>query len=200
VESTLFPTLAYVGGPGEIAYFAQVSALFEEFSILPPAFVPRFSGTVIEPQVEKSVAGLGFSMEELAERREVLVDRVARREIPETVTGALRELRQRISSGFEPLLEGGGSIEAGLPGALGASRNRLLIELHRSEKKIVRALKRSDLASLQQLDRVLNALQPHGEPQDRVLNILPFLARYRSHFVREIERAIANGWRFPDSP
>ena len=55
------------------------------------------------------------------------------------------------------------------------------------------------VASLKQLDRVLNSLQPLGDPQDRVLNILPFLARYRSHFIREIERAIATGWRFPEA-
>ena len=197
VESTVFPALAYVGGPGEIAYFAQVSALFSEFGIIPPAFVPRFSGTVVEPHVEKAVSALRLGEEQLRERREVLIDRLAREAIPDGAVHALESLREQLATGFEALLESSDGIEQGLEGALGAVRNRIQLELHRSEKKIIRALKRSDLASLQQLERVLNALQPHGEPQDRVLNILPFLARYRGHLLREIERAIAISWRFP---
>ena len=55
----------------------------------------------------------------------------------------------------------------------------------------------TDRIELDKLDRVLDSLRPHGEPQDRVLNVLPFLGRFGPHFMREVERTILTTWRLP---
>src|SRR6185437_8122379 len=49
VERRLLPTVAYAGGAGEIAYFAQVTAVAEALGAALPLVVPRWSATVIEP-------------------------------------------------------------------------------------------------------------------------------------------------------
>src|SRR5688572_17292452 len=45
VERALLPTVAYVAGPGEIAYFAQVSAVSDAIDADAPLAVPRWSAT-----------------------------------------------------------------------------------------------------------------------------------------------------------
>jgi bacillithiol biosynthesis cysteine-adding enzyme BshC len=48
VQDYLLPTLAYVGGAAEIAYFAQAAVLYEHLLRRVTPIVPRFSATLIE--------------------------------------------------------------------------------------------------------------------------------------------------------
>src|SRR4029077_19305314 len=47
LQSALLPTLAYVAGPHEMQYFAQLKELFTLFKLPMPWVVPRFSTTFI---------------------------------------------------------------------------------------------------------------------------------------------------------
>jgi len=198
VESFVFPTLAYVGGPGEIGYFGQVNALFEACDILPPVVVPRFSGVVVESRIEKALAKLELDFADLSRPRDALREELARREIPPETIALLERIREEWTRGFMVLMHEAGTIDPSLSGALGAVRNRGLIEAARAERKIIRALKRGDRLALGQLDRVLDALRPEGAPQDRRLNVLSFLARHGDHFLADAERAIQDHWCFPE--
>ncbi|HUE96554.1 MAG TPA: bacillithiol biosynthesis cysteine-adding enzyme BshC [Longimicrobiaceae bacterium] len=197
VESWVYPTLAYVGGPAELAYLAQVNALFGAYEIAPPVAVPRFSGWIVEPKVERLLNRLDLQLEDALVPREELIDRLARREIPGEVRSALNEIRRDLARDYDQLLDQATQLDATLAGAVGASRNRALAEAARMERKVIRAIKKGDRIAVHQLDRVLDSLRPGGKPQDRVLNVLPFLARYGDHLLREIERAIERSWRLP---
>lgn len=198
IESSVLPTLAYVGGPGELAYFAQVGALFEAFGRMPPVAMPRYSGLVIEPAVERSLDRLHLSVSDLDRPRERLVERLAGRAMPESTVRSLTTLRKELTQQLDELADGVEDIDPTLVGALGAERDRLLLAVSRVERKVVRALKRSDRVDVARLDRVLDSIRPMGQPQDRVLNILPYLARYGAHFLEEARVAIDETWPLPD--
>ena len=53
MQDTLLPTAAYVGGPGEISYFAQINALFPAFGIGAPVVYPRAAFTLVEPAMQR---------------------------------------------------------------------------------------------------------------------------------------------------
>ncbi len=197
VESAVFPTLAYVGGPGEIAYFAQAAALFEEYGIEMPVVVPRYSATVIEPGIARALAKLELREEDLATSHHALAERLARREMPPTMAEAIQDTRGRIAAGFERMIEEALEVDPTLGAALGGLRNRALAGVGRAERKVLRAIKRREGEALGQLERVLTATRPLGLPQDRVLNVLPFLARYGEHFVEEVHQSIRTSWRLP---
>lgn len=177
VESAVFPTLAYVGGPAEIAYFAQLGVLFPEYGMMSPVVVPRFSATLVEPKVARDLERLGLTLEEVERPRHELVEAVARRAMPAEVAAALAELGEGIATGYQGAMAAAERVDPTLGAALAALRNESLARVGKGERKVLRALKRKETEAVARIDAVLAALHPGGAPQERVLNVLPFLAR-----------------------
>jgi bacillithiol biosynthesis cysteine-adding enzyme BshC len=197
VESAVFPTLAYVGGPGELSYFAQLNALFPEFGLEPPVAYPRASVLLMESGAERALDALGLSVTQLARPRHELAGVLARAALPAEARSALDRLSAATADGYRALIEAASAVDPTLAGALGALRNRSLSAVGEAERKILREVKRREEAALDRLDRVRNQLRPEGEPQERVLNVLPFLARHGVQLVEELRRAIPLPWGAP---
>ena len=72
------------------------------------------------------------------------------------------------------------------------------------ERKLVQHLKKRQETELSQLGRARTAVLPAGKPQERVLTLAPFLARYGPELLRslsdEIERWYADGLEGPSQP
>ena len=61
-QEMLFPTLAFIAGPGEIAYWAELKQAFEHFSIKMPLIVPRLNITLLDRAIESDFEELGLSL------------------------------------------------------------------------------------------------------------------------------------------
>src|SRR5262249_23147673 len=59
------PTLAYVGGRAEIAYFAQVGVVYEKRLGRTTPAVSRMSATLIEPRIERLLSKYEINLPEL---------------------------------------------------------------------------------------------------------------------------------------
>lgn len=64
-QDALFPTLAYVAGPGELAYFAQIKELYPMFHMEMPILYPRMGVTLLEPSLKKIVSEHDISLDTL---------------------------------------------------------------------------------------------------------------------------------------
>lgn len=194
VESAVFPTLGYVGGPGEISYFAQLNALFPEFGMAPPVVFPRVSATLVEPAVQRLIGKLNLSAPDLARPRHELETQLARNAMPTSLRVGVADLARSVTDGYRRLIEEAVHIDPSLQGALGALRNESLARVGESERKIVQRLKEREAATLAQLDRVRAHLRPNGEPQERVLNVAPYLARYGPDLLKQIAARMSISW------
>jgi bacillithiol biosynthesis cysteine-adding enzyme BshC len=190
VESAVFPTLAYVGGPGEISYFAQINALFPAFHIEPPVAYPRFSATLVEAPMQRLLEKLGLGLDELARPQHELVEELAQRAMPPAVSEIIASLGESVTEGYRRLTEAASAVDPTLEEALASLRNQVLAKIGDSERKVVRQLKRKEEITVGQLERARANLRPDGEPQDRVLNVLPFIARHGPGLLQEIAAAI----------
>jgi len=186
VESALFPTLAYVGGPAETSYFAQIGCLFRAHGIMPPVVFPRHSVTIVEPPVARALARFGMELAQLQQPLEDVVAGLIRRELPVGVTGELDRLRAHLARDYEALAQAAEPVAPGVRSPLASARKQALAQVAAMEKRIVQHTEREQAVRLEQLRRAAAMVQPGGQPQERTLNVLPFLARYGPELIARI--------------
>ena len=188
VESFLFPTLAYVGGPGELAYFGQLGGLFRRHGVGMPVVAPRASLLVVEPKVARVLEKFALTPGEVRDG-DALLSRLARDRLPEEAKETIARWRAAVEAMGGELAAAVAAVDPTLRGAVTKARNAGLASLGTLEKKIVRAVRRESDATRARIDRARVNLWPAGKPQDRVLSPLQYLVRHGPGFP---SRALAD--------
>jgi bacillithiol biosynthesis cysteine-adding enzyme BshC len=178
LESALLPTVAYVAGPGELRYLALAEPVYRHLDIARQLPVPRWSGLLLEPRVTRVLAKFSASLEELTSDGGALERRLARLALPEGTEAVLTSLRSRIDQGYQPVVERAAAVDPTLERPAAAARARALLEVERLEKKLLRHARRRESVELAQVARARISVRPDGKPQERVLSMAGFLARY----------------------
>jgi bacillithiol biosynthesis cysteine-adding enzyme BshC len=178
VESALFPTLSYVGGPGEIAYFGQLRDYFTAHGIAMPVVYPRWTATPVEGKIRKVLDKFGLDVPALDRPFHEIASDVAREEMPADVRAALGKLRGAMGSGVAELTRAATAIDKTLAGPVQQVRAQATAALDDVEKKILQAVKRESEIGLAQLEKAQVHLFPLGKPAERVQSPFYFLARY----------------------
>jgi len=178
VERALLPSIAYVAGPGEIAYFAQVSAVADSLGVDAPLAVPRWSATLIEPHIAEIMARYGLHTDDFADPHAVET-RMAHEAWPAGVARAMEQLRRDLAerlAGVRTALHG---LDGLAPSATVDGTGRALEwRLSRLERRISAAVKARESALMRDLATVRGSLFPGGIRQERALNLIPLLARH----------------------
>jgi bacillithiol synthase len=190
VESALLPTVAYLAGPGELKYLALTQPIYQRMRIPRQTVVPRWSGVIVEPRVDRVLQKFGIELTALFEPPGALESRLVLSRLPEELTRTLTSLRQEISSGYDALAQGASGIDPTLMKSVQGTRNQALAALKEVEKKLVQHLKRRQETELGQLARARSLVFPNGERQERVLTIASFLARYGPSLMDELRETI----------
>lgn len=175
VERAIMPTVAYVAGPGELAYFAQVTAVADALGVAAPLAVPRWSCTLIEPAVQGLLDAIGITPSDL-DAPDALEGRLARTAMHDDTTRALAELRATIAR-LPDALHGESGALGVAPAVIGATQS-LQHRVDRLERRLAAAIKRRDTTRMRDIATLRAALRPRGVRQERVLNVLPLLARH----------------------
>lgn len=178
VEATVFPSVAYVGGPAEQAYLRQARPVFALLGVPQPVRVPRLSGFLIEAKVDKVLAKYGLAPADLGVNQGELASRIARQDLPGSAAAALAALREAIGQRYAVLQVEAASIDKTLERTAENARNQALVAVAKLEKRLVAAIRRRSDTTLRQVERARDQLFPLGEPQERVVSVVSFLARH----------------------
>lgn len=185
VERFIMPSACYVAGPGELAYFAQVSGVADALGVPAPLPVPRWSATILEPRIERVLGRLGIAREELRQR-EVLETRLARGKLPTQVANALHALRRDIGSDLSTL-QASDRDKLVSVASLDGMRRSVEHRLERLERRYAAAIKRRETQTMQDIATAAASLYPNGKTQERVLNFIPFWARYGAPLIENMQ-------------
>ena len=191
VESTVFPVVSYVAGPGEAGYYAQIKRLFEAHGLVMPVIYPRHAVTVIEAKVRKKLDKFDLDVEALQRPLHEILSDIAREDVPEGVQIALEELRNSVAEGSDDLLAAATGIDPTLEGPVTNARNNALAAFQAAERKILQSVKRENEVASSQLHVAQRHLFPDGQPQERMLTPFYYLARYGSDFVASLAERFA---------
>ena len=180
------PTLAYIGGPAEIAYFAQVGVVYEKLLGRITPVVSRMSATLIEPRIEKLLLKYQVQLPELFHGEYELRDCLAKRSLPPElkqnfVDGrrAVQEATQRVS---QSLLK----LDPTLVEAAGRATNKMMYQLDRLERRAAKAELRRTEILIRHAAQIENSLFPHKTLQEREIGSLYFYAKYGPGLIDQL--------------
>jgi bacillithiol biosynthesis cysteine-adding enzyme BshC len=188
VQDTLLPTVAYVGGPAEVAYFAQAEVVYRRLLGRMPAILPRASLTLVSPRVARTLKKYDAKVEDVFRGRQrlrgMMEQQFLSRSLARRFAGDEKMLRRMLKNLRRPL----GRLDETLLGSLDTTERKMLHQFLKLKGKAGRAQNlRSGL-----LDRdeslLLNYLFPNRGLQERTLCLLPFLALEGLELLDEIEK------------
>ncbi len=180
VERVVLPTVTYVGGPGEVAYFAQVSAVADALRVATPRIAPRWSTTIVEPRIRRCLDELGLAVEDLTDPH-AAEGRVARRLVSAGAEAALRSLRADLAKALDALHAADSDLLT--PRALDGARRGFEHRVARLERRVLASVKRRESAVMRDVATVRGSLYPDGVRQERQMSFVPYLAKYGSELV-----------------
>jgi bacillithiol synthase len=184
MQDAIFPTAAYVGGPAEVAYYAQAAAVYEALDRPTPPVYPRISATILEPRIERVLKKYELDFEDMFRGR----DHFLRKAVSSVHGVELFDLvRDRLSAELESLRPSLNAVDATLAGALDNSRQKVLHQVEALRTKFVNAEARRNETLERHLDSLTNSLFPEKKLQERVINITSFVVRYGLGFIRRLE-------------
>jgi bacillithiol synthase len=178
VESALIPTLAYVAGPGELAYWGQLAPLFKRHGIRPPIAHPRWSGAILEGKIAKVLDKVAVEIADLATPLHELAAARARDDFPAAFADALGAARAQVTAGGDTLKGAIREVDPTLAATVDHFRNQALHLLSEVERKAMQAVKRAQSVEIEQIAKAQRHLFPKGLPQERVFPAVLYLVRY----------------------
>ncbi len=178
MQDTLFPTAAYVAGPGEQAYFAQLSPVYEAFGVPMPAVVPRLSATLVEPGVGKVLDRYGLGVPDVRPPLDALFARLAADASGVDLAGPFDAARADADAAVARLAPLVGGLDASHAAAVEAARVAVEKAVERLRTTAVRLQKRRHADVGERLARAQTALWPVGTLQERILSPLQAAARH----------------------
>jgi bacillithiol biosynthesis cysteine-adding enzyme BshC len=204
VESALLPTVAYLGGPGELRYLTVTPPIYQHLDVYRQRPLPRWSGVLVEPRVDRVLDKFGITLEDLATPSGSLESRLVRSQLPGEANEALASLRAALDEGYRKLHDVAVEIDPTLDRSIQGVHQQAVSGTQDVERKLVQHLKKRQETELSQLARARTAVLPAGKLQERGLTVAPFLARYGPDLLNdlldEIARWYTGGLEGPSQP
>ncbi len=189
-QDTLLPTVAYVGGPAEIAYFAQMKGVYEIFGLPMPIIYPRKTITLLEKKIEKILKNYDSQIQDIWQNADRIINKIAKKQIPDSIDRVFSIAKSHLEQDFKSIKEEIVAFEPALENSADVTLGKIQHQFRFLEKKILQASKRRNNIVTQQLLKVKNNLYPNNRLQEREFNITPFLIKYSYACIDKLNKAM----------
>ena len=183
VQDSWLPTLAYVGGPAEVAYFAQSAVLYEKLLGRVTPILPRFSATIVDAKQASLLERYGLSLTDVYAGPEALRRQIAARTLPPAIQEDFDAAQREVDNALAHI---GGSVER-LDPTLGDAAERAGRKIRYQLKRLRQRAASAQFRRAEILSRhaavLSNVIFPGKVPQERHLAAVQFLARYGVEFL-----------------
>lgn len=183
MQEFLFPVLATVLGPAELAYWAMLKPAFECFNMQMPILLPRTEFTIIDHKSQKTMERFGLRFVDVAtqflHKKEAWLKEQGAYEWDDT----FNQVKLSMIQAYEPLMALIETQYKGLRKLSERKKEHILEQIDYIRKKTEEAFKTKHDASLAQWDRLEQALLPLGKPQERVYPIWVYINEYGLEWI-----------------
>jgi bacillithiol synthase len=182
-QQKILPNIAYVGGPGELAYWLEYKKLFEAYALPMPILIPRNFAMLVDKGSLQKMTKLHLSVEDVFMDGEDLVKKIIKTQHAEIT---LTDYKTKITALFSEMNEVVTEVDKTLTSSVDAEKQKVLNGLTGIEQKINRALKQKSETEINQLWSIKQKLFPNNIPQERYDNISMYYAKYGKAFITEL--------------
>lgn len=190
VQDSMLPTVAYIGGPAEIAYFAQSAVIYDVLLQRMPVAVPRTGFTIFDTRSAKQLERYHLSLADFFHGEDVLRERLASRLIPPQLSAAVAETGQTVEHAVARLRSELERFDPTLAKALGNSERKIRHQISRISGKVGRESMRRDAQAARDASSLYGLIYPERHLQERLYSILPFLAKHGPDLIGRIYQSI----------
>ncbi|MHB1022029.1 MAG: bacillithiol biosynthesis cysteine-adding enzyme BshC [Acidobacteriaceae bacterium] len=177
-QDTLLPTSMYVGGPAEVAYFAQSQVIFERILGHTTPILPRLTATLIETSIAKVMAQHELQLADILTTADALAQKLGARAMPIEGKRKLSAAGNTLDRELTALTEWMHSLDENLGRSADVSASKMLYQMNRLRRIAANYELQREASLRKHADALTLHLYPHHTPQERVLGGIWFLARY----------------------
>lgn len=186
VQDKIFPTVATIAGPSELAYLGQLRQVYKHFDIPMPIIYPRTSATIVDQGTLRFMERYDVRFEMLQAQDDGVLNRLLSNLLPDEIDNTIEETKQAITDHLAAVSTGVAKVDPTLAGAVETTKQRMDRDLKKLGNKIIQAAKRRDETVQRQFRRARSQTFPNGGPQERTLNGIYFLNRYGLQVVDHV--------------
>ncbi len=189
-QDVLFPTIAYVGGPGEINYCCQYKQVYELFGMEMPIIFPRANLTLVEGSMENYLHKYGVSLEDLLFRPEEVSKQYLDSRDEVGIEGVFAGLVREISAAYVEALPLIGAVDPSLDKLGQENRDKVMGQVDWLKSKTLQAHRKANEVFVRQFRKLCNNLAPGGQLQERSLGGAYFTLKYGPSLFRNLSEGI----------
>ncbi len=186
-QDFLLPTFVYVGGPSEIAYFAQLKEVYAHFDVPMPVVYPRISGTIIEEKVNRTLKKFDLSPFDFFTDTDMLQKNITSKLSDVKVDELFGKTLEHFEEYLKELRYGLQSIDPTLGSGFDTARSKIEYQLNNLKEKAFNAQRRNHANALHQIEKSVLHIVPNGMLQERVFSAFQFATRYGPDFVKWLQ-------------
>jgi bacillithiol biosynthesis cysteine-adding enzyme BshC len=175
VQGAILPVLDYVAGPGEIGYWAQLRGVFERFGVPMARVFPRPHVVLVTGRCTKLIERHNVDLNRLVPGQAASIieeDDAAENSVGERV---LSEVSEGIVSQLDRYLAEISAVDASLGASAAKLKQKVEYQLEKLNRKAGAARDRRAEKTQGETGELSANLLPNNKPQERVLNIFPYL-------------------------
>ena len=190
IQDACLPTIAAILGPSEALYHLQLGELYARHRIPRTVLVPRSGATLLELRDARILEKTGLLPADFEKDVKSLVRAVIAKAGVENSRESCENLRTEIEKTYRHLKDIADSLDPTITPAIEKQRSQVLQIIKNTENLLIR--KKADRAEIlhRQIDFVARSIRPLGQPQERILCILQFLARHGPDLVQDLQNAM----------
>lgn len=178
-QDFILPTTVYIGGPAEIAYFAQSQVVYEKILGRTTPILPRLSATLVEPAIAEVMAKHQISLNDvLSANPDELAQRVGARSMPVEGKQKLAAAGNALDAELKSVTEWMRSLDPGLGRSAGVAASKMRYQMNRLRRLAANFQLQKEAGLRRHVNAMYFALYPGGHLQERTVGAAYFLARY----------------------
>jgi len=187
-QEVILPNLCYIGGGGEIAYWLQLKAYFENVNVPFPILLLRNSVQVISTKQQKKLNNLNISLEEIFLNQHDLLSKkvIENSEIEVHFKEKLNVLKKQ----FSDLRKVAKKTDISFENAVNAQEKKQIKGLYNLEKRLLKAEKRRQKDLVERIIELQNQILPNQSLEERQRNFSEYYVAHGASFIEVLKDAL----------